>query len=112
MITGGCGSGKTYALLNLINEQNDIGKIYLYAKDLSESKYEILIKNCENVGIKHFNDPDSFIEGSTMMDNIYENINDYNPSRERNILVVFDDTIADIMTSKKFQAIIKELYIR
>ena len=99
-------------MLNLINEQNDIGKIYLYAKDLSESKYEILIKNCENVGIKHFNDPDSFIEGSTMMDNIYENINDYNPSRERKILVVFDDMIADIMTSKKFQAIIKELYIR
>ena len=112
MITGGCGSGKTYALLNLINEQNDIGKIYLYAKDLSESKYEILIKNCENVRIKHLNDPDSFIEGSTMMDNIYENINDYNPSRERKILVVFDDMIADIMTSKKFQAIIKELYIR
>ena len=112
MITGGCGSGKTYALLNLINEQNDIGKIYLYAKDLSESKYEILIKNCENVGIKHFNDPDSFIEGSNMMDNIYENINDYNPSRERKILVVFDDMIADIMTSKNFQAIIKELYIR
>ena len=112
MITGGCGSGKTNAWLNLINEQNDIDKIYLYAKDLRESKYEILIKNCENVGIKHFNDPDSFIEGSTMMDNIYENINDYNPSRERKILVVFDDMIADIMTSKKFQAIIKELYIR
>ena len=112
MITGGCGSGKTYALLNLINEKNDIGKIYLYAKDLSKSMYEILIKNYENVGIKHFNDPDSFIEGSNIMDNIYENINDYNPSRERKILVVFDDMIADIMTSKKCQAIIKELYIR
>ena len=83
LIIGGSGSGKTNTLINLINEQNDIDKIYLYAKDLRESKYEILIKNCENVGIKHFNDPDSFIEGSNMMDDIFENINDYNPSREK-----------------------------
>ena len=44
LIIGGSGSGKTNALLNSINEQNDIDKIYLYAKDLSESKYEFLIK--------------------------------------------------------------------
>ena len=46
------------------------------------------------------------------MDDIYQNINDYNPSRKRKILIVFDDMIADIMTNKKFQAIIKELFIR
>ena len=46
------------------------------------------------------------------MDDVYQNINDYNPNRERKILVVFDDKIADIMTNKKFQAIIKELFIR
>ena len=56
-ITGGSGSGKTNALLNLIKEQDDIDKIYLYAKDLSEPKYEFLIKKRENVGTDHFNDP-------------------------------------------------------
>ena len=50
---GGSGSGKTNTLLNLINVQKDIDKIYFYAKDLSESKYEYLIRNHENVGIKH-----------------------------------------------------------
>ena len=53
LIIGGSGSGKTNTLLNLINEQKDIDKIYLYAKDLSEAKYGHLIKNRENVGIKH-----------------------------------------------------------
>ena len=56
LIIGGSGSGKTNTLLNLINKQKDIDKIYLYAKDLSESKYEYLIKNRENPGIKHLND--------------------------------------------------------
>ena len=61
LIIGGSGSGKTNTLLNLINKQNDIDKIYLYAKDLSESKYEYLIKNRENAGMKHLNDLNSFI---------------------------------------------------
>ena len=56
LIFGGSGSGKTNILLNLINKQKDIDKIYLYAKDLSESKYGHLIKNRENAGIKHIND--------------------------------------------------------
>ena len=112
MIIGGCGSGKTNALLNLIKEQDDIDKIYLYAKDLSEPKYEFLIKKREDVGIKYCNDPNAFIECSNRMDDVYQNIDDYNPSRKRKILIVFDDMIADIMTNKKFQAIIKELFIR
>ena len=112
LIIGGSGSGKTNALLNLIKEQDDIDKIYLYAKDLSEPKYEFLIKKREDVGIKYCNDPNAFIECSNRMDDIYQNINDYNPSRKRKILIVFDDMIADIMTNKKFQAIIKELFIR
>ena len=87
-------------------------KIYLYAKDLSEPKYEFLIKKREDVGIKYCNDPNAFIECSNRMDDIYQNINDYNPSRKRKILIVFDDMIADIMSNKKFQAIIKELFIR
>ena len=112
LIIGGSVSGKTNALINLINEQNNIDKIYLYARDLSEPKYEYLIKKREDAGIKHLNNPNAFIECSNTMDDVYENIHDYNPSRKRKMLIVFDDMIADIMTNKKFQAIIKELFIR
>ena len=112
MIIGGSGSGKTNTLLNLINEQKNMDKIYLYAKDLSESKYEFLIKNRENAGIKLVNDSNAFIECSNTMDDIYENIDEYNPNRKRKILIVFDAMIADIMANKKFQSIIKELFIR
>ena len=62
MIIGVSGSGKTNALVNLINEQHDIDKIYLYARDLSKSKYGYLIKKREDVGIKHANNPNAFIE--------------------------------------------------
>ena len=112
LIIGGSGSGKTNTLLNLINEQKDIHKIYLYAKDLSEAKYDNLIKNRENTGIKHLNDPKAFIECSNTMNHVYENIDNYNPNRKRKISIVFHDMIADIMTNKTFQSIIKELFIR
>ena len=95
MIIGGSGSGKTNALLNLIKEQSDIDNIYLYAKDLSELKYEFLIKKHEDAGTKHLNNSNAFIECSNIMDHVYENIDDYNPNRKRKVLVVFDDMIAD-----------------
>ena len=101
LIIGGSGSGKTNTLLNLINEQNDIDKIYLYARDLNEPKYEILIKKRKDAGIKHLNDPNAFIECSNTMDDVYENIDDYNARRKIKILIVFDDVIADIMRNKK-----------
>ena len=112
MIIGGSGSGKTNTLLNLINEQNNIDKIYLYARDLNEPKYRILIKKGKDAGIKHLNNPNAFIECLNTMDDVYENIHDYNSNRKRKILIVCDDMIADIMTNKKFQSIIKELFIR
>ena len=71
-----------------------------------------MVKRCENAGTKNLNDQNAFIECSLTMDDIYENIDDYNPSRKRKILIVFDDIIADIMTNKKFQTMIKELFIR
>ena len=74
VIIGGSGSGKTNALINLINEQNDIDKIYLYARDLSKPKYEYLIKKHEYAGIKHVNNPNAFIKCSDMMDDVHENI--------------------------------------
>ena len=111
LIIRGSASGKTNTLLNLINEQNDIDKIYLYAKDLSEPMYEYLIKKRESVGIKHVNNLNAFIECSNTMDDVYENIHDYNLNRRGKILIVVDDMIADIMTNKKFQSIIKELLL-
>ena len=74
LIIGGSGSRKTNTLLNLINEQIDIDTIYLCAKDLSESKFEDLIKNRENTGIKHLNNSKAFIEYSDTMNDVYENI--------------------------------------
>ena len=112
LIIGGSGSRKTNTLLNLINEQEDIDKIYLYTKDLSEPKYEFLIKNRENAGIKHVNNSKAFIECSNTKDDVYENINDYNPTRKRKSLIVFDDMIVDIMTNKKLQSTLKEFFIR
>ena len=112
LIIGGSGSGKINTLLNLINEQHDIDKFSLYAKDLTELNYDILIKKLENAGINHLDDPNAFIECSNTMDDVYENINDNNPSRKRKILIVFDDMIADIMTNEKFKAVVKELFIR
>ena len=105
LIIGGSGSRKTNALLNLT-------KHYLHAKDLSETKYEFLIKKHEDAGIKNLNDLNVFIECSNTMDDVYEDIDDYNTNRQRKILIVFDDMIADIMSKKKFQAIIKELFIK
>ena len=64
LIIGGSGSGKTSTLLNLIKKQNDIDKIYLYAKDLSEPKYEFLIKKCEDIRIKYCIYPNAFSECS------------------------------------------------
>ena len=115
LIIGPSGSGKTNALLNLIQKQNNdspIDKIYLYAKDFSGPKYLFLIEKCEKVVIKSLNDPSAFIEYSNTMDDVYNNIDDYNPRRQRKNLIAFDDMIADIMTNKKFQAIIKDLFIR
>ena len=112
IIIGGSGSGKTNTLINLINEQKDIDKIYLYMRDLSETKYEYLIKKRKDIGIKHLNNPNAFIECSNTMGDVYQNIDDYNLNRKRKILIFFDDMIADIMKNKKFQVIIKELFIR
>ena len=86
--------------------------MYLYARDLNKPKYKILIKKRKDAGIKHLNDPNAFIECSNTMDDAYENIEDFNSSRNRKILIAFDDMIADIKANKKYQAIIKELFIR
>ena len=86
-------SGKTNALLNLINNQPHIDKICLHAKDLYEPKYQFLINKRESIGLKHFKDPKAFIEYLNDMQDVYGNIDDYNPDRENKILIIFDDMI-------------------
>ena len=108
---GGSGSGKTNSLFNLINQQPDIDKIYLYAKDPYEAKYQFLIKKRNDVGTKHFNDLSFCLYSNNMVD-IYKNIEHYNPNKKRKILIVFDDMIADMLSNKKLNPIVTELFIR
>ena len=75
----------------------------MYARDLSKPKYQYLIKKIEDAGINHLNDLNAFMECSNTLDDVYENINDYNLSRRRKILIAFDNMIGDIMTNKRFQ---------
>ena len=112
LIIGGSGFGKTNTLIHLINNQPDIDKIYLYAKDQYEDQYQFLIKKRESIGIKHFNDPKAFIEYSNDMHDAYKNINYYNPEKEKKILIVFDDMIAGMINNKKINSIVTELFIR
>ena len=112
LIIGPSGSGKTNTLLHLIDKLHPIDKIYLYAKDLSESKYEYLINKREQVGIKMLQNAKAFIEYSDDIDGVFENINDYNKKRNKKVLLVFDDMIADIEHNKNFKKVIKELFYR
>ena len=112
LIIGCPESGKTNLLLNLIENQQDIDKIYLYAKDPYEPKYQYLINKREGVGISHFNDPKAFIDYSNDMHDVYKNINDYNPDKENKILRVFDHMITDMIRNKKLNSIFTELFLR
>ena len=84
----------------------------MYAKDPYEAKYQYLINKREGVGINHFNDPKAFIEYSNDMQDVYKNIDKYNVDKEREILIVFDDMIADMINNKILNSIITELFIR
>ena len=95
-------------MLNLINYETDIHKTYLYGKDPFEAKYQLLISKIESTGLKYLDDSKTFIEFSNDMDDIYENIEEYNPN---NSSIVFDDMIADMPSNKKRNRIITELFI-
>ena len=98
--------------MNLIENQPDIDKIFLYVKDLYEAKHQYLINKRKGVGIDHFNDPKAFIEYSNDLCDIYKNINYYNRDKENKILIVFDDMIADMIHNKKLDSIVTKLFIR
>ena len=112
LIIGPSGSGKTNLLLHLMNDLNPIDKIYSYAKDLHEPKDEYLINKREQAGIKILNDPHAFIEYSDDMNDVLADINNYNKNRDKKVLIVFDDMIADIEYNRNFKRIIKELFYR
>ena len=112
LIVEGSESSKTNALLNLIIHQPDIDKIYVYAKDPCEAKYQLLINKREDAGKKHFNDSEAFFEYSNDMVDIYKNIEEYNPNKKCKIFIVFDDVIADMLRNKRLNPIVTEVFIR
>ena len=112
LIIGPSGSGKTNTLLHLLNNLHPIDKIYLYAKDIHELKFEYLINKREQAGIKNLIDPNAFTEYSDDMNDVFDNINDYNKNRDKKVLIVLDDMVADIEYNKNFKRINKELFYR
>ena len=89
LIVGGSISRKTNSLFNLLDQQPDIDKIYLHAKDPHEVKHQFLINRRESTGFKHFNDSNALMEYSNDMDDIYKNIEKCNPNKKRKILIFF-----------------------
>ena len=112
LILGGSGSGKTNALLNLINNQSDIHKIYLYAKDLYEARHQFLINKRESIRLNHFNDSNAFIEYFNYMQDVYKYVEEYNIGQKPKILIVFDMIPNMINNKKKLNLVVAELFIR
>ena len=108
MIIGSYGSAKTNTLLNLISHQLNTDKIYLYAKDPLEVKYQYLINKGESVGLKHGNDSEAFAKYLNDIVYDYGNIDDYKPNKKHKILIVFGGVIAHMLSKKK---IVIELFI-
>ena len=100
-------------VMNIIKHQQlDIDKIYLYAKDPLESKYQLLINGREKVEIWNLKNPSAFIDYSQKIDDVYENLEYHNPTKKRRVLMVFDDMIADMKSNKKLRPIVTELFLR
>ena len=112
LIIGPSGSGETNTLLHLINNLHPIDKIYLYAKDIDEKKYQFLTNKREQARLKNLNDPKSFIEYSNDMSDALDDIKNYNKNRDKKVMIVFDDMISDIEYNQDFKKIIKELFYR
>ena len=100
LIVGGCRSGKTKALFNLIIHEPNIDKIYLYARDSCEAKYQLLINVRESACIKHFKVFKAFIEYSNDVSDIYKNIEQCNANEKRKILIEFNYTIPNLLSNK------------
>ena len=99
--------------LNLIKHQRpDIDKIYLYVKYPFESTYQLLINGREKKGIEILKNSEALIYYSQTIDDVYENLEGYNQKKRRRSLIVFDDMIADMESSKKISPIVTKLFLR
>ena len=98
-ITRGPGSGKTNSLFDLIRQQPDINKVYLYAKDPYEAKCQFLINKRKSTGSKHFNDSKIFIEYMNNMNDTYKSIEEYNLNKKRKLVIIFDNMITDLLSN-------------
>ena len=108
LIIGGSESGKTKSLFKLISQHHDIDEIHLYAKDPYNTKYQLLINKRGSKELKHLNDSKAFIEYSNDLDNVHEI---YNLNTKRKILTVFDHMIPDVLSYRKLNPIVNELFI-
>ena len=113
LIIWGSESGKSNESFNLISQQPDIDKIYLYAKDPCEAKYQLLINKRESTDLKYCEDSEAFIEYSNNMNDVYKNLEELqSPNQKQKILTVCVDMIADMLCNKKLNPILIELFIR
>ena len=112
LIIGGSESGKTNALLNLTNNKPDIDKKYLYAKTHKKQNVDFFINKREKTGLKYCNNPKDIIEYSNNTQDVYKNIEEYNPGKKRKVLIVFHDMIADIISDKKLNSTVTEVFAR
>ena len=112
LIISGPGSVKTNSLFILTNHQPDFEKVYSYAKDPFEVKYKFSDNKQESSVLKYFNYFKAFTEYSNDMDDIYKNVEEFNPNQKRKILFVFDVMIVDMLSYKKFNLVVPELCIR
>ena len=103
---------KTNSLFNLRSHRPDIDKVYLYTKDPNNAKYQLLINKHKGADLNYFNDSKALIECSNYMDDIYENIEEYNRGKEHKRLIVFDGMIADMLSNKKRNPVVSQLFIR
>ena len=91
LVIGGSGSVKTNFLMNLTKyRQADFDKIYLYIKDVFESKYQLRTREERKQGLKNFKNSKAFIDYSQTTNNIYENLEIYDPTKKRKVLIAFD----------------------
>ena len=113
LIIGGSGWGKTNVLWNWIKHQRpDIDKIYSYVKDPVRSKYQLLVNEKEKVGIENLKNLKAFIAYSQTVDHVHEDLDDYNTTKKRRVVIRFNDMIADMEPNKKLSLIVTELILR
>ena len=112
LITEDSGSGETNSLFSLIRQLEDIDKIYWYAKDRYEIKYQFSINKRESTGLKYLNDSKAFNKYSNDLDDFHKNIEEYNLHLKSKILNFSDNMIADMISNRKLNSIVTELFIR